>query len=95
MIHLFTSTLFQNYISCYIHKQMPLNAYSPQYKTHMFSLHKMYIDNLREKKEFITNKIVIDYVNNLHPSLLMHSLNYNVKKQIIDAKNVICSELHV
>jgi hypothetical protein len=95
MIHLFTSTLFQNYISCYIHKQMPLNEYPPQYKTHMFALHKMYIDNLREKKEFITNKIVIDYVNNLHPSLLMHSLNYNVKKQIIDAKNAICSELHV
>jgi len=83
-IHLFTSTLHNNYTSCYIHKEKQLNQYSNQYKTHMYNLHKMYIDELREKKLYITKQIVINYVNNLHPSLLMHSLNYNMNKQTVD-----------
>jgi len=83
-IHLFTNTLFSNYISCYIKKEKPLIEFSEQYRTHMFNIHKTYIDELREKKLFITNTFVINYVNNLHPSLLMYCLNFQMRKRNID-----------
>ncbi len=83
-IHLFTSTLFANYIACYVKKEKPLKEFPEQYKTHMFNIHKIYMDELREKKMFITNTAVITYVNNLHPSLLMYCLNFQMRKRNVD-----------
>ena len=76
-LHLFTNTVFENYISCYIKKEKPLKEFSLQYRTHMFILHDYYKNVLKRQKLHVTKKIVIDYVNNLQPQLLMHSLNYN------------------
>jgi hypothetical protein len=83
-VHLFTSTLFANYVSCYIKKEKPLKEFSDQYRTHMFNIHKIYMDEMREKKLFITNTTVINYVNNLHPSLLMYCLNFQMRKRNVD-----------
>ena len=83
-VHLFTSTLFANYVSCYIKKEKPLKEFSDQYRTHMFNIHKIYMDELREKKFFVTNTTVINYVNNLHPSLLMYCLNFKMRKRNVD-----------
>lgn len=83
-VHLFTNTLYSNYISCYIKKEKPLREFSDQYRTHMFNIHKIYTDELREKKLFVNNTVVIQYVNNLHPSLLMYCLNFNMRKRNID-----------
>ena len=83
-LHLFTNTLFMNYISCYIKKEKPLKQYSEQYRTHMFELHKLYITSLRENKLVVTNRIVIDYVNNLQTTLLMYCLNFHMRKRSVD-----------
>ena len=83
-VHLFTSTIFANYVSCYIKKEKPLKEFSDQYRTHMFNIHKIYMDELREKKFFVTNTTVINYVNNLHPSLLMYCLNFQMRKRNVD-----------
>ena len=83
-IHLFTNTLLSNYLSCYVKKERPLIEFSDQYRTHMFNLHKMYTDELREKKLFVNNTVVIKYVNNLHPSLLMYCLNFQMRKRTVD-----------
>jgi hypothetical protein len=83
-VHLFTNTLFSNYLSCYIKKEKPLMEFSEQYRTHMFHLHKKYLDELRENKLFITSKIVKKYVNEMHPALLMYSLNYPLRKRNTD-----------
>ena len=83
-LHLFTNTLFANYVSCYIKKEKPLLEFSDQYRTHMFTLHKKYMTELREKKWFITNKVVINYVNELPTSLLMYCLNYQFRKRNVD-----------
>jgi len=83
-VHLFTNTLFSNYIACYVKKEMPLKEFSEQYRTHMFNLHQKFINELREKKLFITNTIVQKYVNELHPSLLMYCLNLQMRKRNID-----------
>ena len=83
-IHLFTTTLYNNYISCYIKKERPLMEFSEQYRTHMYNLHQLYLNELRDKKYHVSNTEVIKYVNNLHPSLLMYCLNYNMRKRNID-----------
>ena len=88
-VHLFTNTLFENYISCYIKKEKPVKEFSPQYGKHMFRLHEKYKNELKEQKLFVTKKIVIDYVNNLQPRILMHSLNYNYNLHANDMKNPI------
>lgn len=83
-VHSFTTILYQNYVSCYIKKEKPLHEYSEQFRTHMFNIHQKYLNELKEKKQHITNTVVINYVNHLHPTLLMHSLNYNLKKYYTD-----------
>ena len=83
-VHMFSDNLHKNYVECYVKKANPLNTYSSQYKTHMYNLHQHFISNLLPIKQFINKTEVIKYVNELHPSLLMHSLNYNLRKKIID-----------
>jgi hypothetical protein len=83
-VHLFTNTLYSNYVSCYIKKEKPLLDFSQQYRTHMFNIHQIYMNELREKKQFINNTVVQKYVNELHPSLLMYCLNFQLRKRNID-----------
>jgi hypothetical protein len=83
-VHLFTQHLFKNYISCYVRKEKKLHMYPYEYKNHMFQLHKLYMDVLREEKLIVSMKTVIEYVNQLHPSQLMYSLNYNLRRHNMD-----------
>ena len=62
-VHLFTNTLHNNYISCYIKKEQPLLNYQEQYRTHMYNIHQHFINDLREKNMRVTNTVVIKYVN--------------------------------
>jgi len=83
-VHSFTNTLYANYVSCYIKKERPLIQFSDQFRTHMFNLHKLFMNELREKKQYITNTVVKKYVNELHPSLLMYCLNFHMRKRVVD-----------
>jgi hypothetical protein len=83
-VHLFTNTLYANYTACYIRKERPLIEFSDQYRTHMFNIHQLYMNELREKHLFVTNMVVQKYVNELHPSLLMYCLNFQMRKRNVD-----------
>jgi hypothetical protein len=83
-IHAYTTTLWENYVSCYIKKNKPLIEFSSQYRTHMFNLHKIYIEELKPQSKYITRGEVISYVNKLHPSLLMYCLNFHMRKRVVD-----------
>jgi hypothetical protein len=83
-MHSFTNTLYQNYISCYIKKNKPLKDYPAQFRNHMFQLHQLYLNELKEKKLHVTNTVVINYMNGLHPSQQMYSLNYHMRKRMVD-----------
>jgi hypothetical protein len=50
----------------------------------MFNIHQVYINELREKKQFINNTVVQKYVNELHPSLFMYCLNFQMRKRNVD-----------
>lgn len=76
----YTSALFKHYISCFIHKVQKLKDYPPKYKPHMYQLHQMYITVLSPEKKYITYLITEKYINDLHPSQLMFSLNYELHK---------------
>jgi len=84
LVHDFTNTLFQNYISCYIKKLKPLKEFSDQYKTHMFHIHEIYRNDLKEKNLYVTNSVVIKYVNELQTTLLMYCLNYHMRKRRVE-----------
>jgi hypothetical protein len=84
-IHAFTNQLHTNYIMCYVKKTKPLIQYPSHFRTHMFNLHKLYLDHLREMKDKVTKSRVIEYINDLHPSKLMFSLNYPMRKQEVDS----------
>jgi len=83
-VHLFTNMLFANYVSCYIKKEKPLIEFSTQYRTHMYNIHQIYMNDLKPQNLYVTNSVVIKYVNEMHASLLMYSLNYNMRKRNVD-----------
>jgi hypothetical protein len=84
-VHMFTNALHKNYISCYVKKEKPLKEFSNQYRTHMYKIHQIFLNDLRPLGLIVTNTVVIKYVNDLHPSLLMHCLNYNMRKRMVDS----------
>jgi len=83
-VHLFTNTLYQNYISCYIKKEKPLLEFPGHYRPHMFTIHQKYLNELKEKNQYVTNSVVIEYVNKMHPSKLMFCLNFSMRKRRVD-----------
>ena len=72
----YTNELFANYISCFIKKHKHLKEYPFQYKNHMHHIHQKYISDLKPNNKVVDKKIVIDYVNNLHPAQQMFVINY-------------------
>jgi hypothetical protein len=84
LLHDFTTTLYQNYISCYIKKEKPLIEFPDNFRTHMFHIHTLYRDVLKPDNKYVNNLVVINYVNGLHPSLQMYGLNASLHKRRID-----------
>ena len=77
-LHVLTHDIFQHYIQCYMKKEKPLIEFPPQYRAHMFNLHKLYVDELKAQQKYVTKAVVIDYMNGLHPSQQLYWLNYNI-----------------
>jgi len=73
IIHRYTTSLWQNYIYCFINKEKHLKEYPFHFKIHMYNLHQKYINN----KEPITKNIVVEYINSLDPAQVMYALNYD------------------
>lgn len=91
-LHRFTNNLHKNYVSCYVMKKSPLKDYPKQYRSIMYNLHQYYLNELREKRKCISKSVVIQFVNDLHPSQQMFLLNYNMRKQAIDIDIGKCEE---
>ena len=86
-VHLFTKTLYENYINCFVCKnstERKIENYPKQYQNHMMTLHQHFLNELREKKLKINYPYVIQYVNEMHPSKLMFSMNYHLRKRNVE-----------
>ena len=79
-IRIFTSNLYKYYISCYIKKEKPLSEFLFQYRNHMFQIHQIFLNTLKDKSLYINKTIVVKYINSLEPAQLMFSLNYQHRK---------------
>ena len=55
--------LFRNYLNCYVNKTANPNDFQDDIKKHLFALHKIYKTELRSRNEYITPKIVNEYVS--------------------------------
>jgi len=80
-VHIFTYSLYENYIMCYVYKKKPLRDFPKQFSHHMYKLHGLYIDELKPNNEHVNIKVVQDYVNKLEPRFLMYSINYNLRQK--------------
>lgn len=78
-LYAFTNQLYSNYISCYIKHELQLKEFPFQFRKLMMELHDMYKFVLKPNRLVVNKKIVIDYVNNLHPSVLMYSMNLHLR----------------
>lgn len=75
-IHTFTENLYSYYINVNIIKTTLLSNVPYCYKQHVYKIHGQYISEKMNDELFkVSRKYVIDYVNNLHPSLFICSLN--------------------
>ena len=88
-MHGFTIQLHTNYVECHIHKSKPLAEFPYQFRTHMFNLHALYIEELRPAKKSVSRGVVINYINNLPPAKLMFSLNYSMRQHQQDERIVL------
>ena len=91
-MHMFTDTLWRNYMRCYVHKEKPLKEFPFHYRSHMFKLHRHYIDDLKDQNGRVDKLFVINYVNQLPPGHLMHSINYPLIKQKKDQVKEVVKE---
>lgn len=80
-IHNFTRQLHFFYVQCFVNKKAPLKTYPYSYKIHMYKLHEHYKAFLRVKRDRVNLHIVSQYVRELHPSVLMHSINYSLRSR--------------
>lgn len=88
LLHKYTLALYQNYIDCYIKKQKPLKEYGEIYRTHMYNIHQIYIDKLKPEGKYVSNSVVIEYMNKVHPTLQMYALNFDMRKRHVDILQV-------
>ena len=94
-LHNWTNALLSNYSACYIKKSAPLKTFPYPFRPHMFRLHQIYLDKLREERSYVSRNVVIDYVNNLESPRLMFSINYNYNKnELYDKKIKLEKVLH-
>lgn len=71
-LNTFTMNLLNEYVNCFIKKQIQHSACSNQFKQHLYNLHGLYINYCTQ----INVNVVLNYINQLDPAQLMHSVNY-------------------
>jgi hypothetical protein len=75
-IHLYTNNLWGYYFEVKIVKSIKLSDAHYAYKPHIYKIHGKYIEEKINDSHFkVDKKYVINYVNNLHPSVLMYAIN--------------------
>jgi hypothetical protein len=67
-----TQQLYQAYVLSHITHACKFVDLAPHWKTHVFSLHTLYLNTMRGKGHFVRKQDVIDYVNRLPIPRLLH-----------------------
>ena len=73
-INVFCVNLYNYYYDCFIKKIIKISNCIFKYKPHLYNLHNIYINELKQKKLYINYKEIEKYINNIDVELLMFSL---------------------
>ena len=82
-LHSWTNQLWENYKECFVKKIRKLDSYPFQFRPHLYKLHQLYLNTLREIGYYISKDQVIKYINDLPSARLMFAVNYNYKKNLL------------
>ena len=75
-LHNFTQNVYLYYYMIHVMRNTTLANIPHCYKNFVYKLHGLYISEKMNEPSFkVSKKYVIDYINKLHPSLLIKSLN--------------------
>lgn len=84
LVHKATDDLYKMYQKCYIFKESELKTFPSEFKTHMYKLHyELYLLKLKPDKKNLQFNDVKEYINRVHPSLLMNMINKNATHVMI------------
>jgi hypothetical protein len=78
-LHDFTNQLMKNYVDCYIRKEK--TDIPQEYKSHLYMIHRHYVDVLKPAGEYVNKTVVIKYINDLDSGSLLYSLNRPLLKR--------------
>ena len=67
-----TQQLYQAYVNAHITHTIPFTELPAHLKTHVFSLHSLYLGSLKPKGFFVRKQEVIDYMNRLPIPRILH-----------------------
>ena len=70
----YTHCLYSFYCDCYIKKNKPLKEYTSNFRTHMYKLHGIFMDNCRPQGRSLTLNDVMTYVNTMDVPLLFKTM---------------------
>ena len=73
----FQQKLFKHYINCHIKKHILHKDLPYQFKIHIYHIHNIYLNQLKNKEQFVTIDVIENYLKSLHPAKLMYSINYS------------------
>ena len=76
-----TDELWKMYHEYYVQKNISIDDVSYPLRPHIRQLHYIYLSELREKKQYISKNIVINYICQLHPAKLMYAINYPLRQK--------------
>lgn len=88
----YTNTLWSMYHDCYIKHTKKLKDFPYEYRNHMYFLHQHYLTKLKPNNKYNSLSTVINYVNSLHPSRIMYSINYHHREQHKDKIKTLCPD---
>ena len=83
-----TEQLWVLYKTRYILKNRADDDIGFAFRPHVWSLHEIYLNDLRPKNQRITKKVVINYIYNLEPARLMYAINYPLRQKDKDDTKV-------
>ena len=77
-VHHFTGNLYMHYMKSKVHKIARKEDIPYEYRSHIATLHNIYLDELRAIGGKINRKVVECYINGLPAARLMFSVNYSL-----------------
>jgi hypothetical protein len=75
-IRILTQQLYTAYVDCHIKHTSLFANLPPSLKTHVWSLHSLYLGSLKEKGHFIRKQETMQYINTLPIPRLLHLLKF-------------------